>query len=611
MADDANATSASAAPDAVPSTTPGHVGETMTSEALPVSTMEDVSGGVPEEGTEMKDEDVAIAGAAATIEVNAPDGDGTTEAAIAPTSEDANGTPATSHKAKRKSSGGVPEHKMKKLNKRKSMPNLQLSAKPGDYYWARLKGYPPWPAIVCDEEMLPETLLSSRPISTKRPDGTYREDFVEGGKNARERTYPIMFLSTNEFAWLVNSSMVPLDMEDVKNAEQGKKSRSLWEAYQIAAEGHDLAYFKTMLAEHDKSVLKDLEAEKLEEEEREAAEAKKKEKAEKAKASKTKDKKAKRKSTDATAGDDDVDMEDVEDDAVVGTESAKKPKSSKKRKKEADSEGEEGKPKKTPKTLKLNAPKTPNGDSATKAKTKSSKPKKTVVKPKVDSDDGNSDTPKLEDTSLTEKEKLERREKSVLYIRHRLQKGLLSRDAAPKEEEMATMAEFFTQLENHTDLEVSIIKKTKINKVLKAVVKLNSIPKEEEFNFKKRSADLLATWNKALAQAEADGPMPAEALLTAVPGEEGTSNGIEKEEKADEPASEIALPATTATEGRDEVMEKPSAAPVETGPDAGNDAGDEAAVAMEDIKKDDPAPAEGEDPAVEAAPVAEETTAPA
>lgn len=99
---------------------------------------------------------------------------------------------------KRKSIGGVPEHKNKKLNKKKSMPTLRLECKAGEFYWARLKGYPAWPAIICDEEMLPESLLATRPVSTARPDGSLRDDFKEGGKNAKERTFPIMFLHTNE-----------------------------------------------------------------------------------------------------------------------------------------------------------------------------------------------------------------------------------------------------------------------------------------------------------------------------------------------------------------------------------------------------------------------------
>lgn len=114
-------------------------------------------------------------------------------AVVAPTG----GEVSAKKDSKRRSSTGAPTPS-KKLNKKKSMVQLQLDAKAGDYFWARLKGYPPWPAIVCDDEMLPESLLANRPVTARRPDGTYREDFMEGGKNVRDRTYPVMYLFTNE-----------------------------------------------------------------------------------------------------------------------------------------------------------------------------------------------------------------------------------------------------------------------------------------------------------------------------------------------------------------------------------------------------------------------------
>lgn len=94
----------------------------------------------------------------------------------------------------------MPEHKTKKTpaKGKKKVPELRLDAQPGDMYMVAMRGYQPWPVIVCDEEMLPESLLSKRPVSAKRIDGTYREDFLEGGKNAKDRRYPIMFLGTNE-----------------------------------------------------------------------------------------------------------------------------------------------------------------------------------------------------------------------------------------------------------------------------------------------------------------------------------------------------------------------------------------------------------------------------
>lgn len=141
------------------------------------------------------DED--LAGKQATTEATAPDGE-KAEVAVAPSATDADPASSAAKKEKRKSTSGVPEHKSKSLKKKKSMPTLHLDCKPGDYYWARLKGHQPWPAIICDEQMLPEMLLGTRPVSTTRPDGSLREDFKEGGKNAKERTYAVMFLQTNE-----------------------------------------------------------------------------------------------------------------------------------------------------------------------------------------------------------------------------------------------------------------------------------------------------------------------------------------------------------------------------------------------------------------------------
>lgn len=113
-----------------------------------------------------------------------------------------NGTPASGKKANkgRKSAGGVPEHKGKKTPSKKGKKEikLNLNTKPGDMWMVAMRGYQPWPVVVADEDMLPESLLAKRPVSAIRIDGTYREDFQEGGKNAKDRRYAVMFLGTNE-----------------------------------------------------------------------------------------------------------------------------------------------------------------------------------------------------------------------------------------------------------------------------------------------------------------------------------------------------------------------------------------------------------------------------
>lgn len=117
----------------------------------------------------------------------------------APATEPADDTTVGTAKLPRRKSSGVPEHQKKKLNKKASKAKMtHTDAKPGDYFMIRLKGYPLWPGIVCDETMLPNTLLKNRPVTAARPDGTYREDYADGGAKVKDRTFPVMYLHTNE-----------------------------------------------------------------------------------------------------------------------------------------------------------------------------------------------------------------------------------------------------------------------------------------------------------------------------------------------------------------------------------------------------------------------------
>ena len=132
------------------------------------------------------------------------DADEPTEPEAAPSTSRAppatNGTPSTSKGANisgssKKRSSAVPEHKSKKLNKKKSKPLTNLTAQPGGYFFARMKGHPPWPSVVCDEEMLPQSLLTTRPVTAALPDGSFKKaEYASGGKRAYERTFPVMFL---------------------------------------------------------------------------------------------------------------------------------------------------------------------------------------------------------------------------------------------------------------------------------------------------------------------------------------------------------------------------------------------------------------------------------
>jgi hypothetical protein len=160
---------------------------------------------------------------------------------------------------------------------------------------------------------------------------------------------------------------------------------------------------------------------------------------------------------------------------------------------------------------------------------------------------------------------------------------------------MPQMAQYIKKLEDYEDLEVSIIRTTKINKVLKALVKLNSIPRDEEYSFKKRSVDLLAKWNKALGADPADGDAPAEEKETAksTPATNGVHDGSadeKQEEKKDEPAAPTA-PEPAATEPPKDEPETKTEAPA-----AAEETKSEAPAASADVAQE-ATPAEGNDTA--------------
>ncbi|KAI1649799.1 uncharacterized protein F4817DRAFT_15671 [Daldinia loculata] len=436
---------------------------------------------------------------------------------------DTESTPGDKSKARRKSAGDA---KGKKLNKKASRAKiLHVDAKPGEQYFAKLKGFPPWPVIIAEEDMLPQSMLSTRPVTAARPDGTYREDFADGGKRVADRTFPVMYLHTNEFSWTNNSDLSELDPTTVGDMITTKMRKDLQNAHLLAAEQNSLEYYKNVLREFEEQRLAKLEAKK-------------------AKSVKTPKKGAKAAEAAAVDEDEDIEMPDA-DEGDDAEPVEKKPKSKKRKAEDETNTPQRSESVKKPKIKLTNSstPKAANG-----VQSPSTKDSSKAVKVKAKSAKGSkekSDSKKEKEASAPKEPELspeERhvRKEEILFLRHRLQKGLLIRDQEPKEEEMRSMSEFLAKLETFPDLEVSIIRATKINKVLKAILKLETIPKEEEFEFKPRSQTLLNKWNKLLATDEAaPAPAPANgvngASSNAAKGGKGAANGVK--ETSDQKAS--------------------------------------------------------------------------
>lgn len=161
---------------------------------------------------------------------------------------------------------------------------------------------------------------------------------------------------------------------------------------------------------------------------------------------------------------------------------------------------------------------------------------------------------------------------------------------------MQSMSEFLAELETHTDLEGNIIRTTKINKVLKGMVKLTSIPHDEVYHFKDRSLKLLTKWNETLAKEgsgssgdkDDDGKPDA-----AAPTTNGMANDSE-EQAAKADAEEAAAP----EEEKDEALENKIGTTVE-----GEKEAEKSVSKADDAEKADNN--KGDEPDVESAPADE------
>ena len=130
------------------------------------------------------------------------------------------------------------------------------------------------------------------------------------------------------------------------------------------------------------------------------------------------------------------------------------------------------------------------------------------------------------------------------------------------------MSDFLDELESFPGLEGSTIRKTKIHKVLKAMIKLPSIPLDEKFRFKIRSHDLLQKWNDTLtidpiAKLE-EAAAPEEDSEEKLERKIGTTTEGEKEAdrdedlKSDEPAQDAPVGAATTASNPAEEYQPPA-----------------------------------------------------
>ena len=91
----------------------------------------------------------------------------------------------------------------------------------------------------------------------------------------------------------------------------------------------------------------------------------------------------------------------------------------------------------------------------------------------------------------------------VIFLRYKLQKGFLLTDKLPTAEQLPELSRFLKKLEDSPDLEVGVVKATKIHKVLIAICKLDPVPGNEEFGVKMRCEALIERFEKRMESCDA------------------------------------------------------------------------------------------------------------
>ncbi|CUM53650.1 uncharacterized protein AC631_00799 [Debaryomyces fabryi] len=103
---------------------------------------------------------------------------------------------------------------------------------------AKVKGYPPWPAMILDEALLPENIRSKKPKSVKQPPKR---------KLSKPITIlPVRFFSDDTYIWIKSNELKTLNHEMINLFLQNDKKRKdnlLQTAYELANDPPDMELF--------------------------------------------------------------------------------------------------------------------------------------------------------------------------------------------------------------------------------------------------------------------------------------------------------------------------------------------------------------------------------
>ncbi|KIO30362.1 hypothetical protein M407DRAFT_242247 [Tulasnella calospora MUT 4182] len=347
-----------------------------------------------------------------------------------------------------------------------------------DIVLAKVKGYPPWPAMVVDPENVAKHVKKERPISKKT---TF---------------YCVRFFPAGDYSWAVAKDLSRLQQHEIEAYinEPSKKNSELKRGYEVALN-------PTPWIDEIERKEADAEAAAAEEEE----------------------------GVDQLEDSEGGGEEEVDSDADSASAKKKKPQAGKKRKHDSIS-AEDGKKKRKNAQEALSAKRRPVAGSKKAAKGKASSAdnaesedgvgamaeleateeeagrkkgrtsrgkaddsdEKPGKRSKKDKDEDDADDPLANDPDA----------QRVKDWRHKLQRGFLTGGKPPQAADMPLLDQIFSTVENYPNLTIEYLQFSKIGKVMRRIAGLNDIPRDDEFHFKERAQTLVLKWQAILQEAE-------------------------------------------------------------------------------------------------------------
>lgn len=106
---------------------------------------------------------------------------------------------------------------------------------------AKVKGYPPWPAMVLDESLLPQNISDKRPKNVRQKSG-------RKGRGKDVTVLPVRFFSDDTYIWIKDNELKPMTQQMIDahlSSDKKRKDKLLEKAYQLAKNPPDMKEFVT------------------------------------------------------------------------------------------------------------------------------------------------------------------------------------------------------------------------------------------------------------------------------------------------------------------------------------------------------------------------------